>query len=346
MAAFSCQVPKENANKVWTPEQANKWYENEAWPVGCNFTPSTAINTIEMWDAGSYDSSTIDRELSWAENIGFNTLRVNFHYLVWVRNPETFKQRLENFLEITSRHGFKVMFVFYDDCWNQNPSLGKQPDPVPGVHNSGWVQCPGGPGLNADTALWKVLKAYQQDIMITHKDDSRIFCWDLYNEAGNSGYFNISLPLLKKSFEWAREVNPSQPITSGMWNWSEEYKEINDFIEANSDIISFHHYGPADDLENLILRFKKSDRPVICTEYMARQQNSRFQTHLPRFKKYKVGAINWGLVSGKTNTIYPWGSPINAPEPQPWFHDIFHKDGSPYDVEEVDFIKNITSEKD
>jgi hypothetical protein len=342
LLASSCNSPEKKQSMQWTTQKANEWYANEKWPVGCNFTPSTAINTIEMWEAETYDSATIDRELGWAEEIGFNTLRVNFQYLVWARNPENFKKRVDNFLQICEKHGQKVMFVFYDDCWNRNPTLGKQPEPVPGVHNSGWVQCPGGPVQNADTALWLVLEAFQKDVMVRYSNDKRIICWDLYNEAGNSGYLNISLPLLKKSFEWAREINPSQPITAGLWSWDEGFRDINQFLTDNSDIITFHHYGPANDLENLISKLKVYNRPLICTEYMARSRESKFQSHLPVFKKDKVGAINWGLVSGKTNTIYPWNSAVGSTEPNPWFHDVFRKDGTPFDSLEVKFIKEIT----
>ena len=64
-----------------------------------------------------------------------------------------------------------------------------------------------------------------------------------------------------------------------------------------------------------------------------RRPVSNFATHLPFLKKENVGAYNWGLVSGKTQTIYPWDSwtkPYDA-EPKIWFHDIFRKDGSPFD---------------
>lgn len=60
------------------------------------------------------------------------------------------------------------------------------------------------------------------------------------------------------------------------------------------------------------------------------------------FHEEGVGAINWGLVSGKTNTIFPWGSPEGASEPKVWFYDIFRKDGTPFDQEEIDVIRQYT----
>jgi hypothetical protein len=57
----------------WTAEQANRWYSKQGWIVGCNFTPSTAINQIEMWQEQDFDPETIDTELGWAEGIDERT---------------------------------------------------------------------------------------------------------------------------------------------------------------------------------------------------------------------------------------------------------------------------------
>jgi hypothetical protein len=81
---------------------------------------------------------------------------------------------------------------------------------------------------------------------------------------------------------------------------------------------------------------------VICTEYMARTRGSRFATHLPIFKETGVGCYNWGFVSGKSNTVFPWGSKEGTPEPKVWFHDILRADGTPFDAAEVALIKKIT----
>jgi hypothetical protein len=145
------------------------------------------------------------------------------------------------------------------------------------------------------------------------------------------------LPLLKKIFEWAWQVRPSQPLTCGLWY---DNKNLNDWQIRSSDIISFHNYGSAAELETQIKELNLLGRPLICTEYMARTRGSRFETHLPVFKKYKTGALNWGLVSGKTNTIYAWDTPMpDGREPAVWFHDVFRKDGTPYDAKEVEIIR-------
>jgi hypothetical protein len=326
---------------VWTNDEAKKWYAEQPWLVGCNFIPSTAINELEMWQASTFDIKTIDKELGWANRIGMNVVRVFLHYLPWKEGANGFKKRIGKYLQVADKHHIKTIFVFFDDCWNPHPKVGTQPKPRPGVHNSGWVQCPG-QAMHADSAAWGQLEKYEKDILETYKNDNRILLWDLYNEPGNSNYNDTSLLLLKKVFEWAWEIRPSQPLTCGLWY---DDRKLNEFQLASSDIISFHNYNKADDLEKEIQELAKHDRPLICTEYMARKNGSLFMTHLPVFKKYQVGAINWGLVSGKTNTIFPWGSKEGSPEPKIWFHDIFRKDGKPFDPGETAFIKKIISEK-
>jgi hypothetical protein len=327
----------------WTAEQANRWYSKQGWVAGCNFTPSTAINQIEMWQEQDFDPETIDTELGWAEDIGFNSVRVYLHYLVWARNPTKMKERMDKFLDIADSHDITVMFVLFDDCWNPNPTLGKQPDPKLGIHNSGWVQCPGGEIQNRDKALYPVLKAYTQDLLRSFGRDKRILAWDLYNEPGNNEYFDKSLPLLKKVFEWARQVNPSQPITVGLWGWDEDFPQLNKVTIENSDIITFHHYNNAEHLKKKIKEFKSLGRPMLCTEYMARTRDCTFESHMLVFKKENIGCFNWGLVSGKTQTIFQWDTPGELPEPDVWFHDIFRRDGTAFDPEEIKLIKRLTS---
>jgi hypothetical protein len=75
-----------------------------------------------------------------------------------------------------------------------------------------------------------------------------------------------------------------------------------------SDVITFHNYENAQEFEKRIKWLQQYDRPIICTEYMSRGNGSFFEGSLPVAKKYNVGAINWGLVDGKSQTIYPWDS--------------------------------------
>lgn len=329
-------------NKVWSTARANEWYKGQGWLAGCNYQPATAINQLEMFQKATYDPQTIDKEFKLAESLGLNCMRVFLHHVLWTSDKDGFKKRLGNYLNIANSHGIKTMFVFFDDCWNDTCSAGKQPEPKTGIHNSGWVRDPG-TMIYTHPDTMKVLELYVKDIMSTFKNDKRVLAWDLYNEPGNNKSFSKSLPLLKAVFSWARDVSPSQPVTAGLWNKNKNFEELNKFQLENSDIITYHNYGYVDRHLDEIKELQKHNRPLICTEYMARKNGSLFQTVMPMLKENNVGAINWGFVSGKTNTIYAWGTPMpDGKEPELWFHDIYRQSGTPFSEDEVKTIKKLT----
>jgi hypothetical protein len=251
--------------------------------VGCNFTPSTAINQLEMWQAETFDPATCERELGWAAALGMNGVRVFLHDLAWQADPEGFKARVERFLSIASGCGIATLLVIFDDCWFP-PRGGRQPEhfvlPSP------------------------------------------------------------SLALLRATFEWARAVDPVQPLTAALWGpaWS-----LNRFQLAASDIVTFHQYAGPEKLEERIRSLQRDHRrPVLCTEWMARPHGSRFETHLPIFRDHRVGCYCWGLVAGKTQTIHGWNDRPGTPEPAIWHHDVLRADGSPHDPDEVETIRRLT----
>lgn len=335
------QCCSSNNTSRWSEQKANEWYSQQPWLVGSDYIPATAINQIEMWSESTFDAKQINKELTWAEGLGFKTMRVFLSSVVWKNDPQGLKNRINKFLTICDNHGIRPLFVFFDDCWNKESYYGKQPDPKPGVHNSGWVQDPSY-NLRQDTVQsYPILKKYVQDIVTTFGNDKRILMWDLYNEPGNSNYGCSSLPLLKNVFKWARQCNPSQPLTAGIWYFG--CQELNSFQLNNSDVISYHCYANEEEHAQWIKFLQIQNRPLVCTEYMARKRNSRFDNILPLLKKNKVVAINWGFVSGKTNTIFAWDTPLpNEKEPKLWFHDIYRQDGTPFSQDEINFIKSIT----
>jgi len=342
IAATLLQVA--GASERWSEQKASSWYLENGWMSGCNFNPSSSINQLEFWQGDTFDPKTIDRELGWAADLGFNSMRVYLHNLVWVSDKEGFKKRIDTFLGIADKHGIKIMFVFFDDCWNKEPKSGKQPDPVPGVHNSGWMQSPG-PNVANDSSQWEPLELYVKDILKTFGKDNRVVLWDLYNEPGNTGQVDKSIPLLTAVFKWAREVNPSQPLTVATWNFTPEFDALNKLSLEQSDVITFHHYDSLDTLIGVVRSLRKYNRPLLCSEYMARTNNSKFETHLPYLSSANISCYNWGFVSGKSNTIFPWGSEENTPEPEVWFHDILRQDGTPFSQEEVDLIKAVNADR-
>jgi Cellulase (glycosyl hydrolase family 5) len=359
----SCAVHKPAGSKqgreIWTPKQANQWYEQQGWLVGANFMPSTAINQLEMWQAATFDTATISRELGWAQSLGMNTARVFLHDLLYQQDSLGFFHRIDTFLKIADRHQIRPMLVLFDSCWDPFPQTGPQRAPKPHVHNSGWVQSPGQQALT-DSSQYPRLERYVKGVVKRFARDRRVLVWDVWNEPDNmsaaekTGIPNkvaLVMPLLQQSFVWARAANPAQPLTAGIWSgdWSsaDKLKAIEKMMIEQSDVISFHNYDKAPEFEKRITWLQRYGRPVLCTEYMARPNGSTFAGFLPVAKKYKVAMYNWGFVNGKTQTIYPWDSwtKTYTGEPPVWFHDIFHQDGTPYRAEEVQLIRELTKAK-
>ncbi len=359
-----CFCTRAQARDRWTAEEANAWYARQPWLVGCNFSPITAMNQWDMGQADTFNPETIDRELGWAAKIGFTSVRVFLHNLLWEQDREGFLVRLDKFLDIADKHGIGVMLVPLDGVWDPQPKLGKQRDPRPHVHNSGWLQAPGAEILR-DPARHDSLKPYIVGLIGRYRNDKRVQAWDLFNEADNpnrNSYgadgFKTELPedvkvematkLLAKLFIWAREAEATQPLTAGLWrdDWSDDERltPFNKLMLDESDVISFHCYGPPQNMKDRVNELRRFGRPLLCTEYMSRGSGSTFDPIMGYLKEQKVAAYNWGLVDGKTQTAYPWetGQKKYTAKPDLWFHEIFWADGRPYDANEVQYVKSVT----
>ncbi len=370
----------------WSKERINEWYNKLPWLVGCNYYPSTAINQIDMWQESTWDPTQIEKELDWAAELGMNTLRVYLHDLVWGDDEQGLYKRMDQFLGMSDKRGIKPWFVFFDDCHFPNPQLGEQPLPVKRYHNSGWVNCPGrdlAERYAAGTATKEEcahLKGYVQKTIKHFANDERILLWELYNEPGRGNGDNgdmattqadnfigdNSAKLVYDAWVWAREINPSQPLIANTTGCvGQKNMHIN---HINTDIFSIHPYTNAEKLRSEILRHQKEGRPVLVTEWLARNIGSTVEDCLPVMKELNAGAIQWGFVSGETATIWPWKSRTNPdgttarnitqerldgnvvrpseefPEPKVWFHDLYRMNGEPYCKKEIEIFKELTKD--
>ena len=345
----------------WSAQAAHLWFDAQPWLVGCNFTPSYAINQLEMWQPESFDLVAIERELKLAASLRMNAVRVYLHDLLWLQDAAGFLDRVDAFLHVAERHGMRTMLVLFDSCWDPEPVLGQQRAPRAGIHNSGWVQSPGIPALN-DISQHVRLERYVKDVVRRFAHDRRVLAWDIWNEPDNGpevalcdpvalkAKADLVVPLLDAAFGWARESQPAQPLTSGIWlgDWSapDLFSPIQRAQTGQSDVISFHNYGTAEDFVTRVKWLGAMGRPLLCTEFMARPAGSTFQAILPSAKEHKVAAFCWGLVRGKTQTHLPWDgwdgrladSPADA-----WFHDIFDESGVPHDPTEVEFLRILSA---
>jgi hypothetical protein len=359
VALFSPRAPAADTTARWTPAQAHAWYERQPWLLGSNYVPADAINELEMWQAATFDPARIDKELGWAQQLGMNTMRVFLHDLLWKQDPDGFKRRIDSFLAIAHKHGIRPIFVLFDSCWDPEPKLGPQHPPIPGVHNSGWVQSPG--VAMTDPSQYPRLEQYVKDIVGHFAKDPRVLAWDVWNEPDNPGggdydarepkdKIALVAKLLPQVFAWARSAAPTQPLTSGVWHdddWSDLSKlnAVERTQLEQSDVISFHNYGWPEEFASRVRQLARYGRPLICTEYMARGAGSTIDGVLPLAKKLDVGMVNWGFVEGRTQTTLPWDSwqrPYTLQPPTIWFHDLRHGDGTPYRQREADILRALS----
>lgn len=349
----------------WSQGKAHSWYNKQDWMVGANYINRSAINQLDMFQAATWNPAEIDQELGWAKRqFGMNTMRVYLHDLLYKQDAEGFKRRFAELLGIADRHGIRIMPVLFDSVWNPDPKLGPQHPPIPGVHNSGWVQSPGRHDL-VNPANDPHFRRYVEDIVRTFANDRRIVLWDLWNEPDNhgGGSFNDDQlaqerarieQLLPQVFAWARAQNPTQPLSSGVWiepDWSPGSPNLT-LIQriqlAESDVITFHNYEWPEDFERRIAQLRPYGRPIICTEWMARSAGSNVDTVLPIAHRENVGMINWGLVKGEIQTHYPWDSwerPYTLQQPVAWFHDLMHPDGRPYRQREAEIFRSLSGKR-
>lgn len=363
LATLLAVAPMAHADDAarWTPAQADAWYAKQQWLVGANYTTSNAINQLEMFQAETFDPEAIDRELRWAhEQFGMNTMRVYLHDLLWQQDPQGFLKRVDTFLNIAEKNGIRPMLVLFDSCWDPDPKLGPQHRPIPGVHNSGWVQSPSRHML-VDPANDKHFRDYVEGVVGAFANDKRVLAWDLWNEPDNPGggnYMDKQLKgeqeriaeLLPQIFDWARSKKPTQPLTSGVWigdDWSPGAASLTAIQRTQlerSDVITFHNYEQPEAFVSRVAQLKKYGRPLICTEWLARGAGSNVDTILPIARRENIGMINWGFVDGAIQTRFPWDSwqrPYTMEPPTVWFHDLVNADGTPYRPREAELFRRL-----
>jgi hypothetical protein len=348
----------------WTAAKARGWYARQDWILGANYTNAGAINQLDMFQAATWNPAEIDKEFGWAKKFGMNAMRVYLHDLLYKQDAEGFKRRFAELLAIADRHDIRIMPVLFDSVWNPDPKLGPQHPPIPGVHNSGWVQSPGRHDL-VNPANDAHFRRYVEDIVGTFAKDERILLWDVWNEPDNhgGGMFNDEQlaeemarieQLLPQVFAWARAQRPSQPLSSGVWigpDWSPGSAELTAIQRtqlAESDVITFHNYEWPEQFEARIAQLKPYGRPLICTEWMARSAGSTADAVLPIAHRENVGMINWGFVQGEIQTHLPWDSwerPYTLQQPVAWFHDLLHPDGRPYRQREAEIFRSLSAKR-
>uniref|UniRef100_A0A914D8P6 Glycoside hydrolase family 5 domain-containing protein n=1 Tax=Acrobeloides nanus TaxID=290746 RepID=A0A914D8P6_9BILA len=239
LAIFNCGV---FGRARWTEDQAKAWFNSQPYIMGTEYMASYAVNQLEMFQAETFNPDLIDKELALYGQLGMNTIRVFMIDLAYNIDPTGFKNRVNTLVEISAKYGIKPTLLFFTPSVIKNPTPGKQPKPDPGLVSSRWAETPSRDTL-LNPSTWPQLETYVKDVVGTFANDSRVLMWDIWNEpdspwflnATEMQFLNQAIPL---AFEWARSMNPIQPLTSSIFHGLDG---VTPMIQINnSDVVSFH----------------------------------------------------------------------------------------------------------
>ncbi len=355
----------------WSIEKAWEWYNSRPWFRGCNYMSADCANRVDQWQALGFEErlETTRRELELMRDTGFNTVRLIVEYVVWKEEHDGFLERFERYISLCDEYGMSCMIVLANDCMPPKTELWRMP--YVGEQSYDWGYHGGkkhsqhgqhtGPAphfyLDDEDSREDYFKMVDELVEL-YKNDSRICVWDVYNEPGNSGRRDISLPLLKGMFKTVRAHNPIQPLTAGVYSISPDLDvplpEIEQYALDNSDIITYHCYGKYNDHIKIIKRLKREGRPIMNTEWLGRCLHNTVFEVFPLFYLENIGCYNWGFVAGKYQTYEPWEGtwqrfaecPREDFDFTKWFHDLYRPNHRPYDPREIEVIKMFCREAD
>jgi hypothetical protein len=339
-------------NARWDESKASQYMQKFGEVKGCNYVPSDGSSILHL-----PNEELIRRELGWARDVvGLNSVRVWIGLAEYQIDQEGVMKNFDSFLQICNENQIKVLPVLsiqqvLDPDYDLEAPDANEPvmNFYPSVHGGGWrypgrlhwTCCEPEGSISPKTlAAWtKTRPAAEQfvrSVLNRYARDERIILWDLYNEAPKA-----ARPVVELIFQWAREANPSQPL-SVCWQGHDL-----------SDVITFHTYTrPGYETANrnssgwdflTELDWARAwGRPMLCTEWLARPFGNTIEAILPFFERYHIGWYVWGLCAvGPAQYQFPWDWPMGSPPPEKWFHCLLYPDGTPYSAEEILLIRDF-----
>ena len=354
----------------WSEEKICSWYNSRPWMRGCNYMSADCANRVDQWQELGFEErfKTTEEELKLMQNTGFNTVRLIPEFVVWKEEHDGFMERFERYISICDKYGISCMIVLANDC--MPPKTERWSLPFVGEQHYDWGYHGGkmhsqhstmhtGPAphfyLDEPESRAEYFE-FVKELVTTYKDDERICVWDVYNEPGNSRRSSVTLPNVKALFELVRSIDPIQPLTAGVYAFNSKHGysinslgEVQKYVLFNSDIISYHFYGPYNSHIKLIKWLKEYNRPIMNTEWLGRCLGNDVFSLFPLFYLEKIGCYNWGFVAGKYQTYEPWESTWSRYydgtktdiDFTKWFHDLYRPNHRPYDPNEIKLIQEF-----
>ena len=306
--------------------------------VGSNYTPAYASNQVQMWH--DFRPDVIEKELAAAERYyGINTLRVYLHNMVYDAEKDLLLKRIEQFLEICRRHGIRPGFVFFDDCWNhKGVTLSPQP-PVKGRHNGRWAALQ---DAERNEGNLPKFRAYVQDIVQAHRDDTRVLWWEVYNEP------NLNDPFSAKGSPgglWLGESVPPPPAGARLLG----RPSLDGYRRRPQLFGRLRRLGPSGRHEPQ----KRGGLHRGRRRWMAPKPSNGEPCEVVHWLTRRKAAgrsvpgvyLCWELMAGNSNCRWYWGTPPNAPEPAvPWC-GLMWPDATPVSLAEAEAIHRYATGK-
>ena len=347
----------------WSKERIWAWYNSRPWIRGCNYMSADCANRVDQWQELGFEErlATTEQELALMAQTGYNSIRIILEFIVWKEQHDGFMARFERYLQVCAKYGISCMVVFGNDCMRPKGlevnRIGEQSVDW-GYHGGRKLSQHGslGVGYSLLDEPELALEHYEmvREIVTKYKDDERILIWDVFNEPGNTGRGNMSLPHMLKYVEIIREIDPIQPITAAVYTMASKkvVDNLNEIEKAAldcSDIVSYHDYSPYENNIEILYELKKLGRPILNTEWLARCLGNNVEEMFPLFFLEKIGCYNWGFVAGKYQTYEPWNTVWERYEKDPnlkwdftkWFHDLYRPNHRPYNPAEIKLIRHF-----
>lgn len=333
-------------NSRWSIEKAEEYMKRFGVIKGVNFIPSYCHSYIEMWH--HFNETCIRRELGYAKQVGFNSLRIFVAECQWETRREVVTSRLDQFLDICKEMGFSIMLTLQPNTYMiPGWKMDADEDPFithlqPSGHDRGWIykgarifDCFGQWEENRDEVA-----RFISEIVARYGRDERVAFWDLYNEP-----WEANRPLVELAFARAREQRPIQPLTCCWRAW--DLSDITSFhcyekpgTPPRQQVMGVHYLSFEDELK----RACSTGRPILCSECVARTFGNELEAFLPYYSRAHIGFYVWGLCAGSAQYHIPWEWPEGSPVPRRWFQCMLYPDGTPFDEKEIAMIRDFDFE--
>ncbi|WP_352422873.1 cellulase family glycosylhydrolase [Proteiniphilum sp.] len=316
---------------VFAQKGRAQWTEKEAWAW------HKKVGIIKGFNepVGAYPGMSRKQVLEKAVEQGFNSVRF------WIQTyPDNIA--LENPGRDVKQH-----IALIEELATEADALGLTISPVLPISYMYFEQ------PDKEKAMGEA-KAFTQELIAAFANDERIILWDIWNEPRMDDVPEMyeQMDWIEAMVGWCREKNPVQPITASIFYDSGVRPDSvsraisrRSEVEAIMDVHNFHHYESGSDhmerIEWMVERLQKiSNRPLICTEAIARTTGSTFPRTFIPFAKHQIHFYTWGLYMCDMNWTVTWGR--NTYEPfDPVFHELLHPDGEPIDRRELDWLRNF-----